>query len=261
MACGLLLFVASERYLSGTHYLELAKASADALVIAGVLGVFVEPVLKRKLLRDAAEGMFEHILGFDLEPAIKERLKRIAFGQRLYVRDAQFTFALEPVSETSVKLACSVSYEIRNASASTVRFLQHFASDRSDFAKVHEFSLRPNNNSRGYVKIPIRQVKEDDDPETDIWTAEPVEIMPHAEGGPTYRFGCRFECLRPLDSYYNYVPSLPLIGVTVRIEAPEEFLVSVSRPAVQSGDQWYFSEVVMNGEKVTVRWHKKKLSH
>jgi hypothetical protein len=37
----------------------------EALIIAGVLTFVVDPFLKRRLLKEAAQGIFEHLIGFD----------------------------------------------------------------------------------------------------------------------------------------------------------------------------------------------------
>lgn len=255
---GFSLLLLTEDVLKCWHYIGLVKALGDALVIAGVLGLFVEPFLKRKLLKEAAEGVFEYILGFDLEPAIRERLKQIAFGQSLYIRDPHLLFVLERSSQNSIQISCTVDFELRNASPNTVAYTQSFIADRADFTEVQEFSLEPNHNSIGYVLVPIRR-NDPTDQDTEIWESQKtLQIMPHIEGATRYRLGLKFKITASDDFYYNYVSARPMIGATVRILAPAEFSASVGSPAMQKGDQWYFPGVVMNGEKITVRWHPVK---
>lgn len=254
---GLGLLAITEYYLHGLWYSSLLKALGDATVIAGIIALFVEPAMKRRLLREAAEGIFEHILGFDIEPAIKERLKGIAFGQTLYVRDALHVFEISRLGGGRVRVVCSSTYELRNATASTVRHVPIFASDRADFTEVHEMSMSPTPNHPGFVTAPTRR-SDPSDSEIDIWEAQPVEILPHRAGAAPYRMTTRFSCVMPEDFYYNYAPTKPQVGVTIRVVHDDSLVVSVAKPLIASGHgHWYYSGVVMNGERFVVRWHPK----
>lgn len=237
-------------------YGDILKGFGEALVIAGVIGIVVEPILKRRLMREAAEGVFEHILGFDLEPQIRERLKEIAFSQTYYYREVHLHFTVNRSTESTVRLTCRSIMEVRSASSKPFEYSVRFISDRADRTNVHEMSLSPNSLHSGFVINPLKQA-DPEDADIDIWMSPKITLQPHSIEAPIYRTSTLFSCEMSLDGYYNYTPSKPMIGVSVRIESDPDVEVSVARPAQQRGQQWFFSNVVMNGEKVTVRWRPK----
>lgn len=64
-----------------SHFLDDAIV---ALLIAGILTLFVDPFIKKLARREAARDIFHHILGYKLPPAIREELERIVKDTKLY---------------------------------------------------------------------------------------------------------------------------------------------------------------------------------
>src|SRR5881396_3864670 len=64
---------------------------SEALLIAGVLTLTVDPFLKRRLFREASKDIFHHLLGFNLPEPIRERLKHIVNSSDLYRKDMTMT--------------------------------------------------------------------------------------------------------------------------------------------------------------------------
>src|SRR5947199_10200506 len=59
----------------------------EAAVIAALLLLLVDPFLKARLLSEAARDIFEYRSGFDHEPRLQQRLRRLAFDSRLFRRN------------------------------------------------------------------------------------------------------------------------------------------------------------------------------
>jgi hypothetical protein len=66
----------------------------EAVLIAGVLSLVVDPFLKRDLQREASLDIFHHMLGFDQQPEIKDRLKDLICKTVLYRRDFDLVFTI-----------------------------------------------------------------------------------------------------------------------------------------------------------------------
>jgi hypothetical protein len=75
---------------------RLASSAGDALMIAGILALVVDPLLKRDLLTEASRGAFFHILGFDHHPQVKDKLKDIVYGTKLLRTKLHSTVTIEP---------------------------------------------------------------------------------------------------------------------------------------------------------------------
>jgi hypothetical protein len=62
---------------------HFVSTAADAILIAGILALAVDPWLKRELLDDASREVFIHLLGFEHHPQVKDKLKEMAFETKL----------------------------------------------------------------------------------------------------------------------------------------------------------------------------------
>jgi hypothetical protein len=90
----------------------LAGAFGEALLIAGLLAMLVDPFLKARLLREASRNLFEHIIGFDHEPEIKQRLRDIVFQTKLYRTNSRISFAVAADAENTVSIQLTLEYEL-----------------------------------------------------------------------------------------------------------------------------------------------------
>ena len=103
-----------------THYAslpEIISALGEALLSAGVLTLLVDPFLKARLLREASRSTFEHMIGFDNEPQLRERIRNIAFETKLYRRDYKLTCKIAPLeSGLGIALIFQAEGEVLNQS-------------------------------------------------------------------------------------------------------------------------------------------------
>jgi hypothetical protein len=76
LAVGLIL-----RFILPWHFWQ---SLGEATIIAAILILFVDPMIKGRLLREASQGIFHYLLGFDHRPEIKERLKTLVFDTKLF---------------------------------------------------------------------------------------------------------------------------------------------------------------------------------
>jgi MFS family permease len=88
-----------------------------ALVIAGVLAVTVDPLIKGKAHREAVRDVFHHILGFSLPLPIRNRLLDIVKNTTLYRDNAVMRAAL---SESGDWLVFDVEMEVRGYQSNAV---------------------------------------------------------------------------------------------------------------------------------------------
>jgi hypothetical protein len=72
------------------HEYLLLRSLSEALLIAGILTLTVDPFIKRRLLREASKDIFRHMLGFALPDEIKERLNSIVFNTTTHLKNTPF---------------------------------------------------------------------------------------------------------------------------------------------------------------------------
>src|ERR1039458_3682496 len=76
--------------------LGFPHAFGEFLLLAGGLTITVDPYLKRKLQREAAEDIFHHLLGFDLPLEIRETLRDFLLHNRHYRENANIDVTVTP---------------------------------------------------------------------------------------------------------------------------------------------------------------------
>src|SRR5207248_10135291 len=84
----------------------------EAAVISALLMFLVDPFLKARLLKEAARDIFEYLLGFDQQPQLKERLKRLVFDTKLFRGNFNARY----------KLLHQVDFELVNSTKEAIEF-------------------------------------------------------------------------------------------------------------------------------------------
>jgi hypothetical protein len=232
---------------------ELIKAVVEALIVAGALSVLVDPFLKNRLLREATRGIFKHMVGFDPEPEIKDRLERIVFQDaKLLCRRRTLTCRFEPLPNEKVRVTVDTSVEVETPGLSAVGFSHFLAFERAEQATVHTMSLiAPTDASQNYnFESPVLITKP-----PGILEARPKEVK--IRPGNTYNFYSRYSMILPEDFYHAFHVVHPTIGVHVSvIETPEGFIIAPDQTANHQGNEWDYPSLFMPGQNLTIRWYR-----
>ena len=110
--------IAVIKYVPDNHVVSTA---ADAMLIAGILALAVDPFMKRDLLTEASRGIFVHLLGFEHHPQVKDKLKQIVFETKLLRSRFNNNITIEPRAE-GFFITVDYDTEILNPTNTTVPF-------------------------------------------------------------------------------------------------------------------------------------------
>lgn len=75
---------------------RFVSSAAEALLIAGLSALGVDPLLKRDLLREASQGIFKHMLGFEHLPEVKDKLEQSVRETKLIRKSIDLRCEIEP---------------------------------------------------------------------------------------------------------------------------------------------------------------------
>jgi len=225
-------------------------AIGEALFVAGILTLAVDPWLKRKLYKEAARGAFEHLIGFDHEPELKARIRSIAFETQLYIRNYDLQCEIEPKEGGGVVITAVKTLDVENQGLTNAKFSPGWTfaeADRPSDCEVTQFCgsakiTRPPFllDKQGYFSA----------------HADPVEIEPRT-GGKRYRFvaKCKFEA--PNDWYHPMYFGYPTIGVTARLRVPQDWKGWVGWQTDPSSEVVFQNTgLYMPSEKIEIQWRK-----
>jgi hypothetical protein len=233
---------------------RLAPAFGEALVIAGVLALVVDPWLKHKLYKEAVRNVFEHLIGFDHEPELKARIRSIAFDTKIYIRDYDLTCEIaERQDGDGVVIKAIKTVHVVNQGLEDQSFQPGWVfawPDRASRCKVIHFI------DDVQSKIEDLGFAEKDHGYLDT-LSQPVTIKPRRTGKRyCFRAECTFEA--PHDSYHPMYFSHPTIGVSIQVKGPEGWTVWVGRESSPLSNEAAFHNkgINMTAQKIEIQWRK-----
>jgi len=101
---------------------DLIPAVGEALIVAAVLALAVDPGLKEHFHQSAIRNVFEHMIGFDHEPEIRAKLRSLALDTKLFVRNYDLRCVLEARPGGGVTLHVSKTVEVVNQSRENAHY-------------------------------------------------------------------------------------------------------------------------------------------
>jgi hypothetical protein len=241
--------VAAIKYLPENRVISTA---ADAVLIAGILALAVDPLMKRDLLAEASRGIFVHLLGFEHHPQVKDKLKQIVFETKLLRNRLSNNVTIEPLNDGFL-ITVDYETEIVNPTNTTIPFEPFIEWDASHRPTVPRMTFVATDGSQEWteINVPLRE----DDP--GVLSAKPhkVDIKPHSKGGISYHASGTYTFFTKHGYMLQYM-GLPTLSVMFRVNVPEGYEVSASKGDVHTGNYWEYSGIRMVGEHIGIRWRK-----
>jgi hypothetical protein len=193
------------------------------------------------------------MIGFDNEPQLRERIRKIAFETKLYRRDYKLTCKVAPLeSGPGVSLTFHAEGEVLNQSLQKVDHPEKWTSFEADNPSDCEFVKMVGD---AQPKVERQKFKLDDSGYLSA-KADLVEIQPRSQG-IRYRFSssCRVEA--PNDYYHTMYFGLPTIDVTIKLEAPSGWKVWLTEQRNETNEIiWHKDTLYMEGEKIEIHWRR-----
>ncbi len=238
---------------------EFAPALGEALVVASILALVVDRFAKKRLLQEASRSIFEHMIGYDHEPLIRQEIRRIALSTNLYQKDYKLTCIVEPLSEGRVKLSLSKEIEVFNESLDVVPFRPGWrfteADSPSDCRIEIIDGLEPKEIPLGF---------ETDNAGYHSSLAPEIKIRPERENN-RYRFVAKCSIVQPADWYHAVYFGLPTIDALITVNAPAGWTVWVGAEGhwqePQLGTALFHKRgLSMTGDKIEIHWRKPQVA-
>lgn len=221
----------------------------EAAIIAALLMFLVDPFLRARLLKEAARDIFEYVLGFDHQPQLKERLRRLVFDTKLFRKNFNARYKLIP-QEDFIQIEMEFDFELVNPTEEAIEFQYKVDFDQAESPRLDSLSLICSEKS--YEWRPVLESKKDD-PFVVQGFADPVEIQP-ASKGISYRFGGKCAVSYPLSFCYTQHFGYPTIGVTVTSDYPPTLEVHAAPTPAHEGNVWRYESLFMPGDHINIRW-------
>ncbi len=222
--------------------------------MASILTLTVDRLVKFRLLREASKSIFEHMIGFDHEPELREELRKIALDTRLYQRDYRFTCHIEEGENGMVLLTLTKEVEVVNQSMRPESYLAGFRfnlEDRPVNCILREIiDGKPIRESEPILRTSDTSV---------VACQKSIDILPR-RNKKRFRFEVTGTITQPRDWYHTMYFGFPTIDVMFSVYAPEGWSVWIgeSQPDKATNTANYHDHgIKMKGEKLEIHWRNR----
>jgi len=225
---------------------------SEAVMIAGLLSIVVDPFLKKRLVKEASKDIFHHLLGFELPVQIRERLRDIVLKTDLYREDLRITCAFTETDDKMIRIEFETSYEVVNPTHDVLEFHQLLDFEKAENARLNRISC--DQARKGYGKTATLTFND----ESDLFEYKGKGIKIEPSGTKKrYRFSADYSVEGfPVPGFHVQMFKYPTIGLTVRIRnRPPSLIISTD---IGSGDegQWTSDRLFMPGDHFNIRWER-----
>jgi hypothetical protein len=238
IAVGLLVGTLSE--------LAIVQELRVALVIAGILAVTVDPLIKGKAHREAVRDVFHHMLGFNLPLPIRNRLLEIVTNTTVYRENAALRVALSESGDWLV-FDVEMEYEVVNPTLYTVPFQPRLEFETGEHPTLRSVTCfgEPDYGSRATLE------PKKTEPSVIAYCGRAIDLAP----GERRRFKCEYTMEYPLVlSFYIQHFQYPTIGLALTVKHPP----SLATPAqFQSDGEWRYTRLFMPGDHMQIKWERR----
>jgi hypothetical protein len=224
----------------------------ESLIVAGVVVLLIDPFLKERLLREASKGIFHYLLGFDQQPEIQERLKKLVFDTKLFRRNFVIRIVLTSANDKML-LDMDVSFEVFNPTNEVQKYEHAAQFEIAEKPTMYAMTLLSELKTYNKENVPFVPKKED--LEVLEAKADDVEIEPLAKK-ISYKFGSKLSLTYPLEFFHAIHVGAPTIGMRVEVKAPSGFRVTASKASINVGNVWQYNRLFMPEEHVNIRWER-----
>jgi hypothetical protein len=220
-----------------------------ALVIAGVLAVTVDPLIKGKAHRQAVRDVFHHMLGFNLPLPIRNRLLDIVTKTTLYRENTVMRVALSESGDLLV-FDVEMEFEVVNPTLYTVPFQPRFEFETGEHPTLRSVTCF---GEPDYGKGATLEHKKGEPSVIGYWGRE-IDLA----SGERHRFKVEYTMEYPLVlGFYIQHFQYPTIGLALTVKHPASIVVTATPAQSQSDGEWRYTALFMPGDYMQIKWERR----
>lgn len=232
--------------------LEVGRRLSDAFFITGFLTLAVDPLLRRRLLKEATTDIFHHLLGFDLPVEIRESLKDFVFRNRYYRENVIIDVHAETASDGMVDITWTMRADV--VAVAATEYQQHASFEEAEQGRVLQASVT--STSRPQLKYEVTTP-----------SLEPVKNEPMVSGW----FGKKMKLKKgdELQTFLKYVTrgrqtdfstmnfASSTINPRIRVTSSDDLEIYASQADQRTGNEYIYRKVFVPSDHVQIRWRPK----
>jgi hypothetical protein len=278
------LFVAVSIWGLWTHPEGSVHSISEAFLVAGCIVMVVDPLLKKRLLKEFATDLFPYMMGFELPLKIKERLREMISSTKLYRESMSMELYFpEQSSPSEVKIRFVTEFDLINPTSNSIDYTHHLAFEDAEQTESLTVTLQD---------VPLMPapaaILERNPSGAYNYESDPIPIKPNLKSDgsdPKYHFKSQYLQTYPTTVFHLQRFGLPTIGFKLTLkESRPELEVMVTIPGgqevkksdnadanvaadgkkivgdstkcekLQKGTSILYENVFMKGDSIDIRW-------
>jgi hypothetical protein len=151
------------------EYKDGLGALCDAMVIAAILKLFVDPILKRELTRETAKDVFHYAFGYTLPDKLKDYVQHLVVDTRTIRRNCRLEWHIRPKASNNrrVEVLLTTTFTVLNFTSKPIKYRHEVYSwkdNEEDVGCVRKLFFDPHGSrSSAYEFEDIRGLRPDGD--------------------------------------------------------------------------------------------------
>lgn len=235
---------------------HLVSAASDAILIAGILALVVDPLLKRDLVDDLANEIFQHLLGIDFPPDIRDTFQKALFGLGTYREGTEIEVSVKKLSEDSVVLDVAIRWTI--VAAKKTEYQQGMSFEESERGRILQASVTVESNDEdSYSESNPTLTPKADEPMVLEWKANKKIGMRKKDRVSAY---LKFTVTKGVHDFFTFNFTDPAINPRVRISSKDDLEINASHPDQINGNEYLYRKVFLPADHIQIRWKPKMSS-
>ena len=229
------------------------RSLSEAIFLAATLTVTVDPFLKRRLQREAAQDIFHHLLGIDFPVEIRDAFKKSLFDHDTYRQDAYIEATATKSSEDSVILDVAIRWTV--VAVRKTHYQQYMEFEESEQGSILQASVTVESNEKAsYSQNNPTLTRKTDEPMVLEWKANKKIEMGEKESVSAY---LKFTVRRRVNDFWTFNFLSPAINPHVRINSGDDLDIYASHAHQVIGNEYLYKKVFLPGDHIQVRWKPK----
>ena len=225
---------------------------SDALFILGFLTLAVDPLLRRRLLKEATTDIFHHLLGFDLPVEIREALKDFLLQNRYYRENVIIDVHAETASDGMVDITWTMRADVVAVAATEYR--QHTSFEEAEQGRVLQASVTSTSRPQLNYEVTTPSLTPDkNEPMVSAWFGKKMKLKKGDELQTFLKFVTRGH--RTGFSTNNFASST--INPRIRVTSSDDLEIYASQSDQRIGNEYIYRKVFVPSDHIQVRWKPK----
>ena len=221
----------------------------EAAMIAGLLAVFVDPLVKAKAHKDATRDIFHHILGFNFPKPIRNRLWDTVTKTKLY-RENNFMHCHVSEEGDFIRFSIAMDYEIVNPTERTEPFQPHLQFEKGEDPTLTRVVCL--NDPERFDGASLIESKKE--PNSVEYVGDEIYIGPEGRLSFKYEYSVRYPKVL---GYMFHVFQYPTLGLNLTINSPDAIRITANSTELQSVGEWRYRQSFMPQDHLDIRWEIK----